>query len=645
MKIRDFRCIEDTEEFSLNQVTCLVGKNESGKTAVLKALHKLKSDEDSIESFIPAHDFPKRRWRPNVEIPSSHIVIETLWEFDDSEFSEFQSLFGIETIIQRTFRVSKGYENKRYYDIKIDEQALVKKLISDNKLSATEKKHITDTTTIIDLKKELESIAQRTPNQEGLFQIICKNFPNGPTQAVINRIDDLLPTFLYFDQYLRLPGIVAVNELLKRKNQNQLSDSDRVFLALLSLAGTSIEAIHGAKTFEEFNSSLRAVSNQISDQIFSYWSQNRHLDVQMRLDEARPEDQPPFNSGFIFRTRIFNQRHRADTSFDERSSGFVWFFSFLVWFNQLRETYGKKLIILLDEPGLSLHARAQHDLLRYMNEQLKPNYQLIYTTHSPFMIDPDNLLSARTVEDVVKVDKKNGEELLLGTKINEHVLSSDPDTISPLQKALDFEITQTLFVGRHTLLVEGPSDLLYLQWFSQKLKEFGKSGLDYRWCISKVGGIDRIPGFVSLFRGNNLHIAALMDVQKGHKQKIENARNALEENHLLLTSDFAEQEEADLEDVFGREFYVDLVNKAYDLPSNYLIPNNKHSDSSIRVTLEVQDHFRTLPQSIFEYTHLIPAEKLFQGELDGTKLSGFEFALARMEKVIDKCNSLIKTKN
>ena len=66
----------------------------------------------------------------------------------------------------------------------------------------------------------------------------------------------------------------------------------------------------------------------------------------------------------------------------------------------MERTYGDRLIILLDEPGLSLHGKAQGDLLRYIKEKLLPKYQVIYTTHSPFMIDTDNILSVRTVEDV-----------------------------------------------------------------------------------------------------------------------------------------------------------------------------------------------------------------------------------------------------
>ena len=491
-----------------------------------------------------------------------------------------------------------------------------------------------------DIGTALGTLAQRTENQEKLYQKISKEYKSDAGAAIRQLVDDMVPSFLYFDQYLKLSGIVSVNELLKRKSENRLDDKDRIFIALLSLAGTTLETVHNAKTFEEFNSALRAVSNQVSEQIFKYWSQNRHLDVQMRLDSARPEDSAPYNTGYIFRTRIENKRHRADTGFDERSSGFVWFFSFLVWFNEIRKTYNENIIILLDEPGLTLHARAQADLLRYIREQLKPELQVIYTTHSPFMIDADEILYARTVEDVVIEDKKTKEEKLLGTKVSGKVLSIDPDTISPLQRALDYELTQTLFVGRRTILVEGESDFLYLKWFSRQLEITGKPRLDYRWTISIVKGIDRIPGFVSLFQGNQIKVAAIVDVQHGHGQKLENARKALKDKHLLRADNYASKKEADIEDVLGEEFYASLVTKCYNLNKEIAITPDK-LDSQARIVPQVAEFFAQMPSYVPSFDHFRPAEYLYHESKEAEKLPGFATALDKMEKLINDLNSLL----
>jgi predicted ATP-dependent endonuclease of OLD family len=640
VRVQDFRCIEDSTNFSVAGVTCLVGKNESGKTALLKALHKLKPDEASKEQFVDSKDYPRRKWRPGSPIPPNPPAVTTTWELDDSDIEALEKQFGAGIISDRTFTLSKGYDNTRHYSIKMDEAAAVKSLIAGVKLAGDELT-ISESKTPKALQQSLAELKELSTAQQKLLETVQQRFPEGVEKAVTKTVAERIPTFLYFDEYLTLPGTVSVNDITTRKAQNQLNERDRVFLALLSLAGTTLEKVHGAGTFEEFNASLRAVSNQITDQIFKYWSQNKHLDVDIRLDHSRASDPPPFNAGWIFRTRIDNRRHRADTSFDDRSRGFVWFFSFLVWFYQLQQLYGKNLLILLDEPALSLHARAQADLLRYINEQLRPHYQVIYTTHSPFMIDAGNLLSARTVEDVVEKDPSTGEEKLFGTKVSEDVLSTDPDTVSPLQRVLDYELTQTLFIGKHTLLVEGASDLLYLKWFSRQLVLAGKKGLDYRWNICVVRGVDRIPGFVSLFRGNGLHIAAVVDVQHGHKAKIENARKVLADKHLLTLDTYSQQKEADIEDVLGRAFYVSLVNKALDLRGALEIAGTKAATAPERVVKEVEAHCATLPVHYPAFDHFMPAEWLFQHDNDGASLPGFADALSRVEKLNSDLNALM----
>ena len=98
------------------------------------------------------------------------------------------------------------------------------------------------------------------------------------------------------------------------------------------------------------------------------------------------------------------------------------------------------------------------------------------------MVDPKNLLRARTVEDVFEA--RPGQPTLknndTGTKVGSDVLSTDRDTLFPLQASLGFEITQSLFIGPRSLLVEGPSDLLYLLWFRRRLQALGRVSLDKR---------------------------------------------------------------------------------------------------------------------------------------------------------------------
>ena len=141
-------------------------------------------------------------------------------------------------------------------------------------------------------------------------------------------------------------------------------------------------------------------------------------------------------------------------------------------------------MLLLDDPGLSLHANAQKDLLRYFEERLAPEYQIIYTTHSPFMIDATKLSRARTVENLYIEAGPGTVEVDLGTKVGDHELSTNQDTLFPLQAALAYEISQSLISGKPTVLVEGPSELLYFQWFKRKLASLGRTTLDDRWVVT-----------------------------------------------------------------------------------------------------------------------------------------------------------------
>jgi predicted ATP-dependent endonuclease of OLD family len=634
VRIQNFRCIEDTGEFHLDEVTCLVGKNESGKTTILAALEKLNAVEGSTRGKFSKLDYPRRKWRPDAEIPSEPPAITTTWDLTPAEVQELEATFCKGALSSREVVITKGYDNVLNVKVKVDEEAIVRSLISHTGMDPQKVAPNGFSGWTIERLQSLEPTGEvSTEMVETLTAAAMEKYPAG-LATIDQAVRELVPKFLYFGEYQKLPGQLSLERFNERKAQGKQSWSDLLFEALLSLAGTSAEDVSQLGTFEELNASLRAVSNQISAEIFKYWTQNKYLDFILRFDPGRPEDPAPWNSGSIFRARIDNRRHKSDTNFDDRSSGFVWFFSFLVWFSQLKKHYHDQLVILLDEPGLTLHARAQGDLLRYIRERLKPQYQVVYTTHSPFMVDPDNLLSARTVEDIETADGTP-----LGTKVGEKVLSTDADTISPLQRCLDYEMTQTLFVGRYTVLVEGPSDLLYLKWASHALMGNGGTQLDYRWTLCIIGGVDRIAPFYSLFKANGLHIAAVVDYASGQKQKVANARKAIGEKQVLTLDQYAGQPEADIEDVIGRDFYIEVVNRAYSLKGSdrLQVPTR---DEAPRIVKYVEEKLKLLPR-VPEFDHCRPAEWLTENPDDAKKLPGYAAATAAMQKLITDLNSLL----
>jgi predicted ATP-dependent endonuclease of OLD family len=87
----------------------------------------------------------------------------------------------------------------------------------------------------------------------------------------------------------------------------------------------------------------------------------------------------------------------VEVNLDERSRGFRWFFSFYITFAaDTHEGDAAGAILLLDEPGLHLHQKSQEDLLRHLQNDFEN--QIIYTTHSPFMLPPEAPHIARAVD-------------------------------------------------------------------------------------------------------------------------------------------------------------------------------------------------------------------------------------------------------
>ena len=262
---------------------------------------------------------------------------------------------------------------------------------------------------------------------------------------------------------------------------------------------------------------------------------------------------------------------------------------FSPWYSKLRQE-GGELILLLDEPGLSLHGKAQEDLLRYFEDELKPHHQLIYTTHSPFMVDPTRFDRARIVQDL-GIDSMSDQlpDDKQGTKVITEVLDATSDSLFPLQGALGYEIYQTLFIGPNNLVVEGVSDLLYIQTISTLLQEKGEQGLSPDWTITPVGGADKVPNFVALIGAQrHTNVAVLIDYQKKDEQSIQNLykRKLLQQENVITYADFADGEEADIEDMFNPKFYLKLVNHVFninltvnDLPKRPLTYRQTHRKS------------------------------------------------------------------
>ncbi len=226
------------------------------------------------------------------------------------------------------------------------------------------------------------------------------------------------------------------------------------------------------------------------------------------------------------------------------------------------------------------------------------------------------------------------------------MLSTDRDTLFPLQAALGYEITQSLFVGEHTLLVEGPSDILYVTAASNELAARDRVALDRRWVVCPSNGIDKVAAFLSLFGGNKLHVAVLLDYAKGQKAKVDQLKQSrlLQNGHVFTVADFVAQNEADVEDIFGSELYIKFVNATYGQALDPLQVSTLASETQ-RIVRKVEAAFKLLPPDAPEFDHYGPAAWLIENpkELRGNDAS-VTSALDRFEEIFRRLNALLPQK-
>lgn len=649
VRVQNYRSVEDSEEFEIGSLTCLVGKNEAGKTALLSAMRGLKPSQPF--EFDEVIDYPRRfstRFDDRHQDGTAE-VIRTWWRLEAADMAGVEKRFGAGVLKGDTFQAHFGfrYEGKHsIWEIDVDSAKVLENMLSKHALDATERNVLHGVADGPAADKALSGLAARTPKQEALLQDIKKCGESSFIKGVIDALSARQPKFFFTSHFERMSGTVSIEKLQLDKQNSTVSVGDKIFLDFLEYAGTTLEELTNVDRREELKAKCEAAGNEITEEIFKFWSQNNALEVVIDLDPAKPKDPAPFNTGMVADIRIKNTNHKATLPLSERSAGFVWFFSFLAQFKQLKKTPGNRnAIILLDEPGLTLHGKAQGDLLRYIVERLLPDHQVIFTTHSPFMVPMDRLADVRIVEDLV-IEKPGKRPEVKGTKVRSDVLEVNDDTLFPLQGALGYEVTQSLFIGANTLLVEGPSDILYLQVLSQALTKRRRVGFDPKWTLCPSGGIDKIAPFVRLFGGNRLNVAVLSDIANGDKTKVENLKKAdiLKAGHFYTCADFTNQAESDVEDLFDAELFVEMLNGAYKPPVANAV--NKESlmaaASTPRIVKKAEALFKLMPATVAEFDHFGASRWLLENPsvLD-VDTPAVTVTLDRFEEVFKAFNALL----
>jgi energy-coupling factor transporter ATP-binding protein EcfA2 len=228
---------------------------------------------------------------------------------------------------------------------------------------------------------------------------------------------------------------------------------------------------------------LQSASTSLTQKFRAWWKQGEY---RFRLAA----------DGDHFRIWVADDRRPEEIELEGRSTGLQWFLSFYLIFLVESEDAHAGAILLLDEPGLSLHPLAQRDLSTFF-DQLSRSNQILYTTHSPFMVDPDQLDRVKAV--YVRADGTTAVSAnLRAAETRDGAQQAQSRSIYPVYAALGLTISDTLLQGCQVVIVEGQSDQHYLSAMKTLLVAAGRLTPRRDLVFLPAGGVSGVNAVVSI---------------------------------------------------------------------------------------------------------------------------------------------------
>ncbi len=655
-RIQNYRSIIDTGVFEIEDLkTIMVGPNEAGKTVVLKALQQLNKPKD-VDGFEALRDYPRSKYN---DITSGRVLIEdvtvvTGWfrlDEDDKEAipAEFHDcIYEVnKSIDNQVYHSLENAPPKIYYkDIRNDLSRLIAHLDKQYAIEypnkETEKpsgnlntiiKNWSDNTVIsVDKAGELKGFLennfalidednnkeeQRFENLKDLIQL------NEQRDSVLETLDERKPVFILFNNYFKVKPSVHLAHLVQRTENNLLDDAyyDYGNLCLLKLLGftarelselgnTQTPKINDTVALKAYKDKLdsrsyqlNAASVQLTDEIRKVWMPN----------PERPEaDKLKVTADGQYLKVVVEDDIGVDIELDQRSEGFQWLVSFFVVFFAEAMDKHKNAILLLDEPGMSLHGLKQRDFRETITRLAEKN-QTIYTTHSPFLVGPDEL-------DIVKVvEMKNRRD---GTKIHTTISSSDPAGLLPLQEALGYDLAQSLFTQKKNLILEGITDYWYIEATAALLRKDNVVNLDNKIALVFANTAGKVVYYATILHAQKLKIAALLDSDSAGDQAAqqENLIHTLGNKNIFRTKDYCKNvSKPEIEDLL-RETLINIVESEYSINCKE-IADSQTSRSIVNIFSKEVPNFSKydLAKAFIRWSRDNDSSKLSTDEVEGWK--------------------------
>lgn len=541
--IQNYRSVRDTGIFDVEAgKTILVGPNEAGKTAVLQALQQINPPK-GVKRFDALRDYPRARYNDITtgKVDPNKVPVATVtFTLDDDDLAALpasmrgttgytftryiannatQSLIGapplpvVGTIRKDAVRLAAHVDGRT----PVAEGGVPSTVQTDKINSLLEgwrDEFAISTELSVLLKKWVDGlVAHADDSEDARIDRLLEAFSVATDRDLaLAALDKRIPVFVLFSNYFRVRPLIHLGHLADRLDSKILDDEqydygNKCLLQLLGFTARDLSNLGKApepqanqpQAIQEYRDQLdkrkyqlNAASVQLTGEIRSVW----------KPSETRPEaDRLRLDADGQYLKVVVEDELGVEIELDQRSEGFQWLVSFFVVFFAEAADKHQNAILLLDEPGMSLHALKQREFRETITKLAAKN-QTIYTTHSPFLVGPNELDYVRVVE----LNDRN-----VGTKVHTTVTSSDPAALLPLQEALGYDLAQSLFAQQRNLLLEGLTDEWYLEGVAALLAEDGEIKLNDKIALVTAGTAGKIVYFATILHAHNLRVAALLD--------------------------------------------------------------------------------------------------------------------------------------
>lgn len=583
----NFRCIRASSVFEVERdKTILVGINEAGKTALLKALQHA-SPTDDTPAIDHIYDAPagivddiRRGVLKTSDLPVARVVMCP--DPEDLDGVDLPEPSGdIRLVVTAMLDGSRSYLVRGLPAapmVAAAEKPIVRLAAAMSKQADVAAKEVA---TALTSWKEAQPPQSPVTGEAGasltaLLQRALPLFQSGSAaethwdeidaitkqgralDAVVHHLSTRMPPFVYFSSYFAVRPRIHLDQLAKREASGEIDMSyDFGNLQLLKFLGftarelsdmASDAPVQGPnfatdvaeqdrykealakheRRVTERKKALHAAAARLTEEIRRVWGDD-HLTIRLDVD------------GQYLQTLVEDES-TIPVELDQRSEGFRWLVSFFVVFHAQARDALKDAVLLLDEPGLSLHALKQQEFRKTVSRLAEGN-QIIYTTHSPFMVGSDELDLVRVVE---MVDRKTG------TKVHTRLAVDDPKSIYPLQAALGYDLAQSMFTHKSNLVVEGVTDLLYLEALNAAFRSAGGPYIDEQTAIVPAGSASKVVYYSTILTSQKLKVAALLDSDAAGEQAAnqEALWQLLTQKRILRTGDhIGRVERSEIEDL------------------------------------------------------------------------------------------------